>query len=74
MSLYVVALQQLLKFDQYNFRISELYQLEVSLFDQLMGDHILSLDLWYAQDILYGWLLHEMDQTGQGITSTFFYF
>ena len=64
-----VALQQQLKFNQKNFRISKLYQLEVSLFDQLMGDHILSLDLWYEQDILYGWLLHEMNQTGQGITS-----
>ena len=42
----LVALQQQLKFDQLNFRISKLYQLEVLLFDQLMGDHILSLDPW----------------------------
>ena len=42
----LVALQQQLKFDQQNFRISVLHQLEVSLFDQLMGDHIIECEEW----------------------------
>ena len=39
-----VASQQQPKFDQFNLRTSELYQLEVLVFYQLMGEHILSLD------------------------------
>ena len=45
----LVPLQQQLKLNQQNFRISELYQLEVSLSCQLMED-ILSLYPWTISD------------------------
>ena len=42
----LVPLEKQPKFNQYNFRISKLYQLQVLLSRQLIGDHILSLDPW----------------------------
>ena len=46
----LVPLHQQPKFNQKNFRISVLYQLEVLISRQLMGDHILSLYPWLILD------------------------